>query len=348
MKALSLFGCLLLLVACKAKTDDNNEEMAKRSSKPEAVVVETVTAINGVFYHELISNGKVFAGQKVVVPCKAVGTIVELRVSNGQRVKAGELLASVEDFNYRTALTRAQNRYDKAMVDYTIDRLTVNKSGDSLDISPDKDKMMKYRSGLTEAELAIAEAQYNLNNTRIVAPISGRVANLEARLHNQSGPVFCTIISDDLMEVEFPVIESEYKFVNLGMPVGIVPFANDSISLMGNISEINPIVAANGMITVKASFKNSAGLLEGMNVKILIRKPEQNRIVVPKEALVMRQGRDVIFVREDSLAIWRYVTIEFENSTSLAIKEGLSAGDKIIIKGNVNLSHETVVKENAN
>ena len=50
-------------------------------------------------------------------------------------------------------------------------------------------------------------------------------------------------------------------------------------------------------------------------------------------------------IAEDSLAIWKYVTVEFENSTSLSINEGLEPGDLVIIRGNVNLAHETVVRE---
>ncbi len=347
MKLVHFLICLITVFACKPKVTENNEEMARRSSRPEAVVVETITLETGVFYHELISNGKVFAAEKVIVPFRAPGTIVELKVSNGQRVRAGELMASIEDFSYRTALARAQSRYDKALVDYNIDKYVTDKRADSTDSNPERDKMMRYKSGLTDAELAVSEAQYNLNNTRIVAPISGRVANLEARLHNHSGTTFCTIVNDEYMEVEFPVIESEYKFVSLNMPVAIVPFANDTIIIEGRVKEINPIVALNGMITVKASFRNTEGLIEGMNVRILIRKPEYNRLVVPKEALTMRQGRDVIFVvRNDTLAIWTYVTVEFENSSSLSIKDGLLAGDTVIVRGNVNLAHETVVKVN--
>jgi len=82
-----------------------------------------------------------------------------------------------------------------------------------------------------------------------------------------------------------------------------------------------------------------------MNVKVLIKKPVPDRLVVPKEALVIRQGKDVIFVRQDSLAIWKYVTIEFENSTSISVKEGLEPGDLVIVSGNINLAHETIVKE---
>jgi hypothetical protein len=129
------------------------------------------------------------------------------------------------------------------------------------------------------------------------------------------------------------------------MPVGIIPFINDSTLLEGRITQINPQVDESGMVKVKARFRNNGKLIDGMNVKVVIRKPFPDRLVVPKEALVIRQGRDVIFVRQDSLAIWKYVTVEAENSTSVAVKEGLDAGDLVIVRGNVNLAHETIVRE---
>jgi membrane fusion protein, multidrug efflux system len=338
--------CLLSLISCKEKTTDNREEMARRTSRPEAVLVETIRLEPGVFFHELVSNGKVYAKEKVVVPFRTSGTIEELNIINGQKVMAGDLMAKIEDFNYHTQLERAIQRLEKAEIDFKDDLLRNHHSTDTSNLPPAILKMSRIRSGLNEAKTSLNEAQYNYSNTRITAPISGRIANMEVKKHNHSSlyKSFCTIINDDLMEVEFPVIESEYQFVRLGMPVGIIPFSRDSVVINGTITEINPTVAENGMIMVRAAFKNSTGLIEGMNVKILIRKPEANRLVVPKEALVMRQGRDVIFIRQDTLAIWRYVTIEFENSSSLSIIEGLEAGDEVIVKGNINLSHETVVK----
>lgn len=341
---------VLSLAGCRDKTTEDREELARRSSRPEAVLVETVMLEPGIFYHELISNGKVTASGKVVIPFRTAGTIVELNIRNGQWVRAGDTLARIEDFAYVTALTRARNRFEKAEAEHNIYWTSRNAlSGDTSVTGSDREKMQAISSGLTEARIALAEAEYNLRNTRIVAPISGRIANLEARLHNHSSSFreFCTIISDEVMDVVFPVIESEYRLVAPGMPVGIVPFANDTMQITGTITEINPAVSESGMIQVKANFRNNSRLIEGMNVRILIRKPEPGRLVVPKEALVMRQGRDVIFIRQDSLAIWRYVDVEFENSSSLSIRDGLAAGDLVIVKGNINLSHETIVKEDA-
>jgi membrane fusion protein, multidrug efflux system len=343
----ALLLILSILISCKSKKADNLEEMARRSSRPEAVLVKTVKLEPSTFYHELISNGKTGSSKKAVVPFKVNGIIKEIYILNGQKVNAGDLLAVIDDFEYKTQLTQARQGLEKAEINFKDDLLSNFSTTDSTGLSHAKIKISRIRSGLNDAITSLAVAEYNYNNTRILSPLSGVIANLEAMQWNpsQNYKSLCTVIFDEIMEVEFPVIESEYGFINKGMPVGIIPFINDSALISGKITQINPLVDENGMVKVKAEFQNNGRLIDGMNVKIVIKKPVPNRLVVPKEALVIRQGKDVIFVRQDSLAIWKYVIIEFENSTSLSIKEGLAAGDLVIISGNINLAHETVVRE---
>lgn len=343
---LPLLLFLGLFFSCKQKTK-NLEEMARRSSRPEAVLVKTVKLEPSTFYHELISNGKAYSSEKALVPFKVNGIIKELYIQNGQKVKAGDLLAVIEDFDFKTQLIRAQQGLEKADINFKDDLLSNFSTPDSTGLSRAKIKISRIRSGLNDALTALTIAEYNYNNTRIYSPLSGVVANLEAKHWNpsQNYKSLCTIIFDEVMEVEFPVIESEFSFINKGMPVGIIPFINDSTLISGRITAINPQVDESGMVKVKAEFQNNNRLIDGMNVKVVIRKPVPGRLVVPKEALVIRQGKDVIFVRQDSLAIWKYVIVEFENSSSLSIKEGLAPGDLVIISGNINLAHETTVRE---
>ena len=344
---ITLLLFIALLISCKPKKAENLEEIARRASRPEAVLVKTVKLEPSTFYHELITNGKANSSQKAVVPFKVNGIIKELYIRNGQKVKTGDLLAVIEDFEYKTKLTQAKQGLEKAEINFQDDLLSNFSITDTTGLSPAKIKISRIRSGLNDAITALAVAEYNFNNTSIYATLSGIVANLEALQWNpsQNYKNLCTIIFDEVMEVEFPVIESEYSFISKGMPIGIIPFINDSILITGRIAQINPQVDETGMVNVKAEFRNSGRLIDGMNVKVVIRKPVPNRLVVPKEALVIRQGKDVIFVRQDSLAIWKYVTVEFENSTSISVKEGLEPGDLVIVSGNVNLAHETIVRE---
>lgn len=338
-----------ITISCKPKSAENLEEMARLSTRPEAVMVKTVTLEPSTFYHELISNGKAWSSQKAVIPFKVNGIISELYIKNGQKVRSGDLLAVIEDFEYKAKLTQARMGLEKAEINFKDDLLSSFYTTDTIGLSQAKIKISRIRSGLNDAKASLAMAEYNYNNTHIYAPLGGVVANLEAMQWNpsQNYKNLCTVIFDEIMEVDFPVIESEYGFISKGMPVGIIPFINDSTLLYGKITQINPQVDENGMVKVKAEFRNNGRFIDGMNVRVVIRKPVSRRLVVPKEALVIRQGKDVIFVRQDSLAIWKYVTVEFENSTSVSIKEGenLAAGDEVIIGGNVNLAHETIVKE---
>jgi RND family efflux transporter MFP subunit len=344
---ISLFLVFSVLASCKPKKTENLEEMARRSSHPEAVLVKTIKLEPSTFYHELISNGKAWSSKKAVIPFRVNGIINEIDIQNGQTVKAGDLMAVIEDFEYKTQLKHAREDYEKARISFKNDLLSYHLTDDTSQLSATDIKFSRIRSGLNNAMITLESAEYNFNNTRIYAPFNGVIGNLEAMQWNPSVNYksLCTVIYDEVMEVEFPVIESEYSFINKGMPVGIIPFINDSTVISGKISQINPLVDENGMIKVKAEFQNNRRLIDGMNVKIVIKKPVPNRLVVPKEALVIRQGKDVIFVRQDSLAIWKYVTVEFENSTSVSIKDGLQAGDLVIIGGNINLAHETIVRE---
>jgi len=342
-----LFLIAAFIFSCKPKKAENLEEMALRSSRPEAVLVKTVKLEPSTFYHELISNGKAFSSEKAVVPFKVNGIIIELYIRNGQKVRSGDLLAVIEDFEYRSKLTSARQTLEKAEINFKDDLLSKYYTTDTASLSPAKIKISRIRSGLNDALTALEVAEYNFNNTRLYAPISGIVANLEAMQWNpsQNYKSLCTIIFDEVMDVEFPVIESEFGFIKKGMPVGIIPFINDSTVITGTITQINPQVDETGMVKIKAQFRNNNRLIDGMNVRVMIRKPVPNQLVMPKEALVIRQGKDVIFVRQDSLAIWKYVTVEFENSTSISVKEGLEPGDLVIVSGNVNLAHETIVRE---
>jgi len=347
---LSFFLIAAFFFSCKPKTAENLEEMARRSSHPEAVLVKTVLLEPSTFYHELISNGKANSSQKADVPFKVNGIISELKIRNGQKVRQGDLLAVIEDFDYKTRLTQARQGLEKAEINFKDDLLSNYMTSDSTGLPASKIRISRSRSGLNDAITALEVAEYNYSNTRIYSPINGVVANLEAILWNpsQNYKSLCTIIFDEVMEVEFPVIESEYGLINKGMPVGIIPYINDSTLITGTISQINPQVDVSGMVKVKAEFRNNGRLIDGMNVKVVIRKPVPKRLVVPKEALVIRQGKDVIFIRQDSLAIWKYVTVEFENSTSISVREtddGIHPGDLVIIGGNVNLAHETIVRE---
>ena len=109
-----------------------------------------------------------------------------------------------------------------------------------------------------------------------------------------------------------------------------------------------------GQVKVRAKVKNKNGyLMEGMNVKIIIENEIKGKFVVPKDAVVSRDGYFVIFRHIDGVASWTYVDVVMSNVDSHVItgnakkQTSISENDVIITSGNLNLADGTAVSVRA-
>ena len=136
----------------------------------------------------------------------------------------------------------------------------------------------------------------------------------------------------------------------VGDKVVITPYAGGG-AFEGSVSEINPLVDANGMVKVKAAVNAGGKLFSGMNVKVSVRRSLGEQLVIPKTAVVLRSGKQVVFTLKEGKAMWNYVNTGLENATECVvsdrsqkgIEDGLLEGDTVIVTGNLNLAHEAEV-----
>ena len=143
----------------------------------------------------------------------------------------------------------------------------------------------------------------------------------------------------------FKVLESELPLVRRGDRVEVAPFTGTAGACSGTVSEINPLVDENGLVSVRAKVNGGVKLFDGMNVRVSVKRSIPDQFVVPKTAVVLRTGKQVIFTLKDGKAMWNYVTTGLENMTEYTvIGDGMEEGAQIIVTGNVNLAHEAPVK----
>ena len=354
MKANILIGFTIMLatsmgvVSCKEKTTKEEELSGRIEQQQDIVKVKAVKAKSGAFETEIASNGKAEANKKAVLKFKSGETILKVNVENGQRVKKGEIITELDPEKQQTALASASESYEKAKLDL-LERLLsegVTELKDTTKLQTAKLQNIKLRSGFTSAENTYRSAQQEYNGLKIQAPFNGIVADCDLKPYNPISlyDKVCTLIDDSQMEITFNVMESEVKSISKGMPVLVTPYIADTIQLQGYISQVNPKINENGMVKVKATVNNENGtLVDGMNVSVLVRRSSHAAIIIPKSAVLPRQGRKVVFTLENGRAIWKYVTVSSENSTECAISEGLSANDIVIYENNLGLSHDLPV-----
>ena len=347
-----LVGSLALIgIACQRgpAMETNDNRMAYDES---AIVVDTIKLQRTVFRRELVSNGKLRALSKSDLKFKVSGQLEKLAVKNGDVISNGKTLAMLNQKDARQKVMQAEINLKKAKIN--LEDALIGHSGrraDSISFNSIVYESASLSSGYADALLTYENAKYELESTELIAPFRGKVANLTARIYEQvsTGNVFCTLIDDSEFHVEFYLLESEIELVSLRDEISIVPFAQDK-EYLGYVSEINPVVNDKGMVLVKGTLRNPGSLWEGMNVKVHIGRNIPGQLVVPKSAVVLRQGQEVLFTYENGKVFWIYITILSENSSSYAIKANeeknasLEPGAFIITSGNLNLAHKSEVE----
>ena len=340
---------LTLLGACGDKTPqgDAAESGVETVLPDETNKVTVVTLQPGDFHHELISNGKLSARRMADLRFESAEPIARIFVKNGERVTQGQRIAELATFRLANKTAQAKGTLDKAELE--LKEVLVGQGyslADTARVPAATLRLAKARSGY---DLALAQyelARYEERNATLTAPFEGVIANLSARQANiaSTTEAFCTVIDPRSLEASFTVLESELPLIHVGDKVEVTPFASPGERAEGRVTEINPRVDENGMTQVKASVNGAVRLFEGMNVRVSVRRSVGGQLVVPKSAVVLRSGKQVVFTAVDGKAYWNYVRTGLENAESYTIVEGLKAGDTVITSGNINLAHEAPIE----
>ena len=349
-----IWSCLALVIltACSGTDSNNKEKEGVETVLPQQVNEVTVMKLaKGNFNHELVSNGKIVAKEYADLYFRTSEVVAKVYVKNGMYVHKGQKLAELDLFKLNNTLTQNKNALAQANLEMQDVLIGQGYAPDNLSAVPaEKLELAKVKSGYERAKAQYEASLYDVEQATLIAPFDGVVANLFDKQYNmpKSGEPFCRIIRTSAMEVDFTVLESELPLIKVGDQVEVTPYATAVGTRTGNVSEINPLVDENGMVRVKAQVNGGEKLFDGMNVRISVKRSVPDQMVVPRTAIVLRAGKQVIFTVKDSIAMWNYVQTGLENLSEYTLvnweASGLQEGMTVITTGNVNLAHETPVK----
>jgi RND family efflux transporter MFP subunit len=349
--------CLFLLlftglIACNGKEDkdkadkENRSELSAESSKVTEVTV--MELLPDDFEHEVVCNGRVAGRNRADLYFPSADAVISsVAARNGAGVRKGDALASLDTYKLEEELRQAKTQLAKAELE--LKDALIGQGYDpenTARIPDDVMKLARLRSGYTEADDRVSSVSRQIAESTIRAPFDGTVANVSAKAFNRPDPSkpVCTVVGGD-MDVEFKILEGELAVVKPGDKVVVTPFSTAG-AFNGRVAQINPVVDDDGLVTVTASVDGAAGLYDGMNVRVSVRKSLGQQLVVPKSAVVLRSGKQVVFTLSDDggKALWNYVHTGLENMGNYSITDGLEPGAKVIISNNINLAHEAPVK----
>lgn len=329
-----------------------------------AIAVSVAPAQSGSFPVVTRAFGTVQSPAVVEVGARISSQVTEIHVKDGQMVKAGDLLISLDDRSLRAQLARDQATLAKdnaLVVSTTADMnrakdLASKQAGTQQAYDLALALQLGAQANVAGDQAAIDADQVQLDYTMIKAPISGRlgavqiavgdiVGNSSSASNTTTGLV--TITQVDPLEVTFHLAESELPTFRQLMNSGNAPTvkalgsASPEVIASGTLDFIDSAVdTTSGTIAMRATFSNgNLALWPGQYVDIQIDQADlPNATIIPTVALQAgQQGQFVWLVRPDNTVELRPVKDTANEGTASAIASGLNPGEQVVTEGQLRL-----------
>lgn len=351
---ISTFGVVAAVLFGAVACHNNRHETA---TQPTTVRDVTLMQIQRTSLPDYVDGvGTVRAAQMAQLSAEIVGTVREVRVTEGQHVNRGDVLVVLDDAQRRAAANQAQAAVSAAKedaaaadADYRLAEATLNRYQslyEKKSVSPHEFEEVQahYKSaaarrsavgaGQLQAQAAQEQAQVVLGYTRVRAPFDGVVTakNIDPGALAAPGTPLLTVESTRNFRLEATVDESDLRFVKLGEQAPVSIDAIDS-EVAGKVIQIVPAAdATSRSFVVKVELPQDARLHSGLFGRAQFRRGVRDTIVVPGAAVVDRgQMQGVYVAGEDGIIGLRFVTVGKPVGDKVEILSGLSGGERMVV-----------------
>ncbi|HHV65418.1 MAG TPA: efflux RND transporter periplasmic adaptor subunit [Peptococcaceae bacterium] len=321
------------------------------------IAVNAQTVQKGDISTSITLSGKVQADKEAAVLAKTAGRVQSIAVKVGDMVEKDQVLFSLDKTDMQAAYEQALAGYQLAEAAYEMNLEKYNKavqdyenakklyeigaiSKNDLDLAEMQASDAVLRT--SEAQFAQAKAQFesvsrSYADLDVKSPIAGIVTALNVKIGDMVTNAAPAATVVDMKKVFVTVSVSE-KVINLlkNNQEALVEIASAGKSVKGQIESLSLAAdARTGKYDLKVYIDNEDGLIKpGMFAKVTIATETKNDvIVIPTEAIIFHNGRDVVYVVNGNKVEEREVTVGLENGKQSEILSGLSAGEVIVIKG---------------
>jgi len=322
----------LLLTSCSDTDPQQLKEKLLGGPAEERVIpvgVQVIGEVSGIVNNTY--PGYLEEGQSVDMAFKYGGTLLQLFVEEGSKVRKGQVLARVSSPQMESTQRSAQASLEQAQDAY--DRLKkVYDNGSLPEI-----KWREMVANLEKAKAALDLANAMLEDNKITAPFNGTVNSLNATLGENITPLkpIMRIINTNGLTVKISVPENEITKVQVGDTAEVViPALNDRL-YMGKVTEKSLTASLlTHSYPVKVLIERpDEELVPGMIGKVVLKADVSKGIVVPANAVLINQEGKFVWVMEDGRATRRKITLSGYSGTGVIVSEGLKTGDIVIVEG---------------
>lgn len=335
-------SCYLALFTSSCSSETQSKNMDDKDSTS-AIPVEVATTKTGDISAYYSSTATLEAEEEAMVVAKVRGIVKNLNVEEGDYVKAGDLLAQLEEEQLELEAERAKATMDRLQNELNRKKELYNKN--LISAQEYENAKYEYQAQKSEYELAKLQVKYS----QIQAPIEGIVSDRLIKVGNMINSdqeVFKITDFDPLLAV-LQVPEHEMDKIEKGQKALIQVDAVKGEVFEGQVLRISPTVnPETGTFEVTVSIKDESRQLKpGMFGRVqIVYDTHQNVMMIPKNAVMTEDGTSSVYVLNNKLAYRRNVNTGYVNGDSIEVLEGLTPSDTVVTIGQSSLQDSSLVE----
>jgi RND family efflux transporter MFP subunit len=339
------------LAACGSKPDTPAPGAAAQT--PRAMPVRSASVERRDIVESLTVTGTLRPRAEVKIIAEVTARLDRVLKDEGSAVKKGELVAVLDETDYRLTLQRAEAALAVADANRAHAAAERDRANSLLKTGgiTDKDHLAAQvnlqvaEASLGQSKAEVAIAQQNITRTRIIAPFAGHIANKLADAGSvlPSGTAIFSLVDDAVLEFRGSVPSSDYAKVRVGAPVSLTVDGLPDETIAGQITRIAPMVQErNRSFELVARVPGQERLVGGMFARAAVKVREiKDALLVPPSA-VLREGAEPgagqIFVVTNGKAERRTIALGVERPDAIQVLKGVAAGDSVVIDPPVSLA----------
>jgi membrane fusion protein, multidrug efflux system len=309
-----------------------------------AAAVEIKPARRGAVSSVVEAVGSTLANESVVIAAKQSGIVERVNFSDGQRVKAGEVLVELGAGELKAELAAKRAMRDNARQVYERARRLL----DSKNMS--EAKVEEAQAALHAADARIRADEAKLADTVIRAPFAGRVGLRRISLGALVTPATEIATLDDtaVIKLDFDLPETVLGSLKPGLAITAKSAAYPDARFAGKVAVIGTRVdPASRAVLVRAELTNERELLKpGMFMTVSMTLGERpDAVLVPEEAILARDDRKYVYVVRDGRAAETTVTLGRRHGAEVEVLAGIKADEQLVVAGHQRLRDGQAVKQ---
>ena len=358
--ALAVASGTLTLGACKKGASEADAANAKSGAMTIGTENIAIVTAGQVMSGPMLS-GAIMPERDATVRAQVGGSVLQTYAEQGQRVGAGQLLARIDAsglqdafLSARAAVTYASNSADVATRDLERSlKLLAAGAIAERDMEQSRRAAIAASAALADARSRLANAQKQLGNTRIVAPIPGVVSERAVSAGDvvQPGAAMFTVVDPSSMRLEASIPADQLSAVRIGVPVNFTINGYPGRTMLGKVTRISPTAdPATRQVRIIASIPNTSGaLVGGLFATGRLASEIKSGLVAPVSAIDQRSTiAAVMRIRQGRVErVLVQLGLKDEGAERVEITSGVQAGDTLLLGAAQGISAGTVVKVSA-